>query len=51
VKNFKINENETAEIIKERLPRVMEINSYDLVIRPYFPYPGLDSNESNFYST
>lgn len=47
-KNFKIgkNFNETAECIMEHLPRVAEIESYDLTIQTYFPYPGLDANES-----
>lgn len=51
VKQFERFENETAELIEERLPRVAEMKSYDIVIRPYFPYPGLDSNERNSYST
>jgi hypothetical protein len=35
--------NETAELIKERLPRVADIHTYNLLIFPHVPFGGVPS--------
>jgi len=52
IHNFKqeLNINETTELIMERLPRVVKVDSYDLTITPYFPFPGLPKEEKQDFT-